>query len=82
MAMEYHYFNTARSFAALKSWNSHTISTVTRRVIFISGEPLPLGFIKVNFNYSIHDTSDGVGYVIQDVDSRLLMIEGSFLFKS
>lgn len=37
--------------------------------------------VKVNFDYSIRDARGGVGYVIKDSDSRLLVVGGSCIFK-
>lgn len=39
-----------------------------------------MGFVKVNFNGNVRDTTGGTGYVIQSLDNRLLVVGGSRLF--
>lgn len=81
MAMECHHLDTATSLVVLDTWNFHATSIAARRTIYISWKLLPLDFIKVNFDGSIHDASGGVGFVILDPESRLLGARGSFLYE-
>lgn len=64
IALEYHHYDAARFLEALESWDSYTISVAIRRVIFISWEPLPLEFVNVSFNGSIHGELGNAGYII------------------
>lgn len=72
---------TGRLSINLSFRDSLAAPTATRRIFFNSWEPPSLGFIKVNFVCSVRDARGGMGYVIQDLDGRLLAIEGSLLFE-
>lgn len=79
MAMAYHHFDAITSFMISDSWNFHAASVVAWRAIYISWEPLLLGFVKVNFDSSIHYASDGAGYVIWDTEGKFLVVRRFFL---
>lgn len=42
---------------------------------------LILELCKINFDGSMRDSRDGMGYVIRDLDGRLLVVGGSSLFE-
>lgn len=82
MVGEYYHFNAASpSLEALGSWGSHATSVASQRVIFISWELPPPGFVKVNFDVNIRGAKGGAGYVIQDSDSKLLVAGGLCFFE-
>lgn len=54
---------------------------MTWRVLFISWEPPPAIFVKVNFDGNIRGAKGDVGYVIKDPKDRLLATGGSILFE-
>ena len=54
----------------------------TQRVLFISWEPPPSGFVEVNFDDSARDGRGGLDFVIWNPDARLLAVGGSQLFDS
>lgn len=62
----YHCKAASMPFHAPESWDSHAISIAIQRILFISWEPSPLGFMKVNIDGNISSASGGAGYVIQD----------------
>lgn len=78
MAMEYHHFDTTTSLTAQNSWDSHAASTVAQRAIYIFWKPLPLHFIKVNFDSNVRG---GAGFDIHDFEGKLLITEGSFHYE-
>lgn len=49
--------------------------------MFISWEPPPLWYIKVNFNKSVRDRWGGASFVIRGSGLGPVAIEGSYLFK-
>lgn len=61
------------------SWNSRFAFRASRR-IFISREPLPSAFFKVNFDDSIMASVGGASFVIKDLQSRLVVVGGNRLF--
>lgn len=56
LAMKYSHFDTTRlTVNALASWDSYAMLVVIRRILFISWEPPPLKFLKINFDGSVRD---------------------------
>lgn len=53
----------------------------SQRVLFISGESPPFGFVKINFDSNMKDGMDGAGIVIHDPNARLLVARDSHLFE-
>lgn len=51
-------------------------------MVFIFWEPLPSGFVKVNFNDSFNDARGGAWFMIQDLDARLLAVGGLSLIET
>lgn len=83
MIIEYHRYDaTSISFEVSESWDSHAALAVTWKVIFIFLEPPLLEFINVNFDGSVCGAKNDAGYIIRDLDSRLLVTRRSFLFES
>lgn len=60
-------------------WNSRLAHGAICRV-FISWEPVPSIFLKVNFDGSVMGTIGEAGFVIKGLDSRLVAVGGSHLF--
>lgn len=54
---------------------------MTCRVVFISWELHPSGFLKVNFDGCVKNTRGGIGFVIQGPDARLLAAGESSLIE-
>lgn len=54
LAEEYDHFDAVgQSLDDPSSWGSLTALAVVRKMLFISWEPTPLGFIKINFDGNI-----------------------------
>lgn len=49
-------------------------------LVFITWEPPPLNYSKVNFDGSMRNSRGGVGFVIQGPNSRLVAVGRSHLF--
>lgn len=49
--------------------------------IFISWKASPLTFLNINFDDSIMDTSSKAGFVIRDLDSRLVAAGGNHFYR-
>ena len=56
---------------SLKIWDSQ-LAYVTAREVFIIWEPLSSRFLRVNFDCSVSNRSDGAGFMIRDYTSRLV----------
>lgn len=56
---------------------THAAIAMIQRVLFIFWESPPSGFIKINFDGKVRDGEDGVGFVIQDSDAKLLAARSS-----
>lgn len=52
-------------------WDPHSFPSIRKR-IFISWEPPPLSFLKVNFDSSMTDETDRARFVIRGLDSWLI----------
>lgn len=48
--------------------------------VFISWEPLPPPFLKINFDGNVMDSDGRVGFAIRDPNSRLVVVGGNRLF--
>lgn len=64
-----------------QTWDSHLALVVTRRV-FISWEPPPLWYIRVNFDGSVRDSRGSAGFVIHSTGLGLMVARGMQLFES
>lgn len=72
LATKYHRFDTANlSVDALAPWKSRAAFTASWRVLFISWEPPPSVFVKVNFDGNVKIGKGGAGFVIHDPNARL-----------
>ncbi|XP_019701804.1 uncharacterized protein [Elaeis guineensis] len=64
----------------LDIWSSHLAYTATHQV-FISWEPPPLSYLRVNFDGSIRGRHGETGFVIRGLDSRLIVAGGTYLLE-
>ena len=62
-------------------WGPRSAHVASQR-LFISWEPPPPNFLKVNFDDSVIGSSSGAAFVIRGPDSRLVATAGSHLFDS
>lgn len=82
MVIELHHFDVgSMSLKALDFWDPDATSVVTRKVLIISWESPPSGFVKINFDDSIRSARGDAMYVIRDLDGRFLSAEDFSLFK-
>ena len=63
-----------------KTWSPHLVHVVSRWM-FISWEPSPPSYLKVNFDCSVRGRTEGAGYIIQDWTSKLTAARGIHLHK-
>ncbi|XP_073101236.1 uncharacterized protein [Elaeis guineensis] len=58
-------------------FDGEVILAPIHRVLSISWEPPPSGFVKINFDGSVRNGRGGAGFVIRGPDGRLLTVGGS-----
>nr|XP_010914529.2 ATP-dependent DNA helicase Q-like 1 [Elaeis guineensis] len=83
LAIKYRHFDSADLTAAdLSSWGSLAAPPASQRTLFISLEPPPFRFVKVNFDGSIRDDRGGSEFVIRDPNLWMLAARGSPLYET
>lgn len=73
LTIEYHFNATSMTFDDPNFYGSYAAMVVIQKILFISCEPLPPKFIKISFDENVRDATDDVGYIIRDLDNKLLV---------
>ena len=82
LASKYSHFDSVDPTLDPSPWGSLAEPVVLQRTLLISWEPPSFRFVKVNFDGDVRDGRGSLGFVIRDLDLRLLAAGGSSFFEA